>query len=77
MLNILIFQAEDSSDALDRFKPAVESNLFNRIHCFWLRGKSLIALGLKDHGNREIQMAQQLDQHNFDKNQEYFMKDTD
>lgn len=70
-----ILQAEDCSDALDRFKPAVDSNLMGRIHCFWLRGKSLICLGLTDHGNREIQMAVHLDPGNFEKNQNRFMND--
>lgn len=68
-------QAEDSSDALDRFKPETESNLLSRIHCFWLRGKSLIALKLPDHGNRELQVAAQLDPHNFERNQQHFMND--
>lgn len=55
------FQAEDCSDALRLLNPEVQSNLLSRIQCFWLRGKSLIALGLTEHGEREIQMAAALD----------------
>lgn len=47
----------------------------SRIHCFWLRGKSLIALKLTDHGNRELQMAAQLDPQHFETHQRYFMND--
>lgn len=65
--------AEDCSEALEKFKPAVESNLLSRIHCFWLRGKSLISLGMKSYGERELQMAAQLDPQNFDKNQTQFL----
>lgn len=66
-------QAEDCSKALEHFKPAVESNLVERIHCFWLRGKSLIGLGLLDHGKNELQMAEQLDPLNFEKYENHFM----
>lgn len=78
--NILIvpnvyFKAEDCSEALEKFKPAAQSNLLNRIHCFWLRGKSLLALGLTSHGEGELQMAAKLDPQNFEKNQLYFLSD--
>ncbi|XP_031632395.1 uncharacterized protein LOC116346464, partial [Contarinia nasturtii] len=65
--------AEDCSDALERFKPEVQSNLMERIHCFWLRGHCLISLGLIEHGEREIQMAVHLDPHNFERNKRYFI----
>lgn len=65
-------QAEDCSKALEHFKPAVESNLMDRIHCFWLRGKSLVGLGLLDHGKCELQMAAQLDPLNFEKHETQF-----
>lgn len=65
--------AEDCSEALEKFKPAVESNLLSRIHCFWLRGKSLISLGLTSHGERELQMAARLDPQNFEENQMKFL----
>lgn len=66
-------QAEDCSKALEHFKPAVESNFVERVHCFWLRGKSLIGLGLLDHGKNELQMAEQLDPLNFEKYENHFM----
>lgn len=74
VINLLFYsQAEDCSDALEKFKPTVQSNLLNRIHCFWLRGKSLIALGLTEYGEMEIQMAAKLDPINFEQNQYHFM----
>lgn len=72
--NFIIFQqAEDCSEALEKFQPAVDSNLLSRIRCFWLRGKSLVALGLASHGDRELQMAAQLDPQHFAKNEAYFL----
>lgn len=69
-------KAEDCSDALERLKPEVQSNLLNRIHCYWLRGESLTSLGLPAHGQREIQMAHNLDPHNFEQHKSYFIGET-
>lgn len=58
------FQAEDCSEAFERFKPCVPSNLQSRIQCLVLRGKSLIWLGYQNHGYTELEAALRLDPHN-------------
>lgn len=63
---IILFQAEDCSDALEKFTPATSSNLKDRINCIWLRGKSLIQLGFIEHGCKELQAALTLDPTNID-----------
>lgn len=50
-------QVDDCSEAYERFKPAVQSNLKDRVQCLELRGKSLMELGYKQHGQAELNVA--------------------